>query len=302
MKRPFFVLGVSVLTLGSLFGADTNPRSVPIYSVNVVSRTTKAISYQHLSGPTKVDLKGTVLLPDLKGEATVDPRRGNLTVDAKLKKLPDPSRFGAQYLTYVLWAVTPDGRATNLGELIGNHSDKANLMATTQFQTFGLIVTAEPYYSVTRPSNVVVAENAIRPDTIGGVQEIQAKTELLDRGQYTFDVTAAKQADNANRRKVGKDEYEALLNLYQARNSVQLAKVNGVPEAAPDVFQRAETLLQQAEDAYATRKDYKRVVTISREAIQTAQDARMMAASKRGENPGSIDAPSMAQSNTSAQQ
>ena len=55
---------------------------------------------------------------------------------------------------------------------------------TTELQVFGLVVTAEPYFAVSRPSDVVVMENVVRPDTVGKIEVIDAKYELLQRGQY----------------------------------------------------------------------------------------------------------------------
>ena len=157
--------------------------SMPIYRVNVVARTTKAINYRHRSGSTKVDFQGTALMPRAVGDAKVESKQGYLEVDAHFKNLGPASQFGSEYLTYVLWAVTPEGRPKNLGEVVLNGSVDSKLDVTTELQAFGLIVTAEPYYAVTMPSDVVVMENIIRTDTLGKVEDIEAKYELLPRGQ-----------------------------------------------------------------------------------------------------------------------
>ena len=125
----------------------------PVFRVNVVSRTTKAVNYRHRGGSTTVDLKGTDLMPDARGKAKVDSKAGRLQINVELSKLGPASRVGPQFLTYVLWAITPEGRAQNLGEIVPDENGKSGLDVTTDLQAFGLIVTAEPYFSVTRPSS-----------------------------------------------------------------------------------------------------------------------------------------------------
>src|SRR5689334_7492842 len=155
-------------------GAQQNP-SNPIFRVQVVSRTIRAVSYRNRSGWTKVDFQGTALAPKAEGRADVNSRKGYIQVKASVKKLPPASSFGSEYLTYVLWAITPDGRPKNLGELLVNQNGDADIDVTTELQAFGLLVTAEPYYAVTQPSDVVVMENIIRDDTVGKYEEVDAK-------------------------------------------------------------------------------------------------------------------------------
>ena len=251
--------------------------AIPLYEVNVVARTTQAVSYGHRSIPTKLDFRGTVFSPQATGEARVAPEKGAVAVRAKFKDLDPPQRFGRQYLTYVLWAITPDGRAANLGEVLADGGDKGKIETATQLQSFALIMTAEPYYAVTQPSDVVVMENVVRPDTVGRVQTVAAKYELLERGAYTYDVDAAQRREPSGDRKVSQREYEALVELYQARNAVQLAKASGAAEHAASTFQRAERQLAAAERRYADKPKSKMVVTLAREATQTAEDARLIA-------------------------
>lgn len=254
---------VGVLSASALLGQELNPPqspgaaenpggdSKPLYHVDVVGHTTKAVSYGQGAAPTKVDFAGTVLQPDAKGEAKIDAERGVVEIDAKFKNLAPPHRFGAEYLTYVLWAIAPDGRATNLGELLTDSGDDAELEATTELQIFALIVTAEPYYAVTQPSDVVLMENVIRPDTVGRVHTVDVKYELLKRGAYTFDVAAAESREDRAARKVSRREYGALVELYQARNAVQLAKADGAESYAKEAFERAEAQFLEAERIYA---------------------------------------------------
>jgi hypothetical protein len=192
------VLTISMLFAGLLGAQVANPTQgrtqvvtldkTPIYRVEVVSKTVKAINYRHRSGATKVDFAGTALMPRAKGDAKVNSKQGRLEIDAHFEDLSGPaSQFGPEYLTYVLWAITPEGRANNLGEILldGNHS---KIDVTTELQAFGLIVTAEPYFGVTQPSDVVVMENIVRTDTLGKVEDITANYELLQRGSYVFNV------------------------------------------------------------------------------------------------------------------
>lgn len=261
----------------------------PLYHVNVVARTTKAVNYGHRAQPTKVDFAGTVLQPDAKGEARVDAERGVVDIRAKLKDLAPPQRFGLQYMTYVLWAITPDGRPTNLGEILTDSGNDAKLDTATELQSFALIVTAEPYYAVTHPSDLVVLENVIRPDTHGRIETVDAKYQLLKRGQYEFDVEGAKRYDNRDARKISRREYEALLELYQARNAVQLAAAGGAREHAVETYQKAERKLEQAERQYSAEPKSRTVVTLAREATQTAEDARLIAARKKARDRTSSD-------------
>jgi outer membrane protein OmpA-like peptidoglycan-associated protein len=252
---------------------QTDKQSTPLYRVTVVARTTKAINYRHLSGPTRIDFRGTVLLPLGHGEAKVEGKRGAIRVQAQFEKLESANRFGPEFLTYVLWAVSPEGRADNLGEVLLEGS-KSKLDVTSQLQAFALIVTAEPYFAVTQPSEVVVLENVVRPDTIGDVEEMDAKFDLLQRGQYSF--------------VEGSSEPAALdshipLGLYEARNAVQIAKALGADRYAPDSYKKAAQLLEQAESCQKQKSEKKQIEMAAREAVQTAEDARAITAKRLDE-------------------
>ena len=251
---------------------------MPIYRVNVVARTTKAINYRHRSGSTRVDFQGTALMPRAKGDAKVDIHQGYLSVDAHFKNMEPAGKYGPEYLTYVLWAITPEGRPKNLGEVVLNCSIDSKLDVTTDLQAFGLIVTAEPYFSVTMPSDVVVMENVIRTDTVGKIEEIDAKYELLPRGQYTLNIRASQlaSANMKNQPSVSMEQYEAITTLYQARNAIQIARADGAEQAAGETLSKASGYLSQAEAAYA-RKNYKDMINTARHAVEAASDARMIA-------------------------
>jgi len=252
--------------------APKQQETSPLYRVTVVARTTKAINYRHLSGPTRIDFRGTVLLPLAKGEAKVEGKKGAIRIQAQFEKLEPAARFGPEFLTYVLWAVSPEGRADNLGEVRAEGS-KSKLEVTAQLQAFALIVTAEPYFAVTQPSEVVVLENIVRPDTVGSVEEIDAKFDLLQRSQYTFVQANAQPVTDAN----------VPLALREARNAMQIAKAAGAEHYAADSIKKASELLEQAEAAHAHKGDSKQLEMTAREAVQTAEDARLIAAKRAQE-------------------
>jgi outer membrane protein OmpA-like peptidoglycan-associated protein len=246
--------------------------SMPVYRVTVVARTTKAINYRHRSGSTKVDFRGTALMPDARGEAKVESKQGVIKIDANMEKLQPATIYGPEYLTYVMWAITPEGRATNIGEVLLS-GDKSKLNATTELQSFGLIVTAEPYFAVTQPSDVVVMENFIRHDTTGTIEEVDAKYELLQRGQYTLNV-------NPSELRPMRLDPRIPLELYEARNAVQIARWTGAERYAAETFQKAVQGLQNAEGYLRGKRGKKPIGTVAREAAQMAEDARIITVKK----------------------
>src|SRR5579862_204004 len=246
--------------------------SMPIYRVTVIARTTKAINYNHRSGSTHIDFRGTALLPEARGGATVESKQGVIKIDARMEKLQPATKFGREYLTYVMWAITPEGRATNVGEVLLN-GDKTKLDATTELQSFGLIVTAEPYFAVTQPSDVVVMENFVRKDTTGTIEQVDAKYELLQRGQYTLNVNPADI-------KALRLDSKVPLELYEARNAVQIARWTGAEKYAADTFQKAVQGLENAEGYLNGKAGSKPIGTVAREAVQMAEDARIITIKK----------------------
>jgi outer membrane protein OmpA-like peptidoglycan-associated protein len=253
--------------------------------VTVVQRNIDSVNYQYKAGPTKIDFRGTVLLPAAKGDATVDPQKGRTGIDAKFEGLVAPQRFGPEYLSYVLWAVTPDGTSHNLGEIVPNSSDKAHLPVTTDLQAFGLIVTAEPYASVRHPGDVVVLENQVRPDTIGEVRPIQAKVELMPRGTYTWNVPPNETSGVANAPKVSMSRYQAILQVYEAQNALGIARAAGAEQYASDVFAKAQEEYNQAQQLQMNGKgNDDRIVQYARAATEIAEDARTIADRRREES------------------
>ena len=264
------------MTLGASAQAQTQTQvpadsgnPTPTYRINVVSRTTRAVSYRHRSGATKIDFQGTDLMPGAAGEAKVESKRGALEIEVEFSGLDRPTSFGNEYLTYVLWAISPEGRPVNIGEVLVGDNHRSKLDVTTDLQAFALIVTAEPYYAVRRPSNVVVLENAIRSDTVGATEIVDAKYELIDRGGYIptgykFDPVVL----NAN----------LPLEFFEARNALRIARSAGAERYAAESYEKAVRQMNEA-DALATRKheNKKSLISLSREVVQTSEDAREIA-------------------------
>ena len=253
-----FCLGVGLLA--------AQPQPAPVFRVTVVSRTVKSINYQHRSGTTRVDFRGTELMPTARGDANVQSRLGSTKVETHLDHLSPASQFGPEYLTYVLWAITPEGRPTNIGEVV-LEGDHANLLSTTELQSFGLIVTAEPYFAVTQPSDVVVAENFVRNDTTGTIQDVDAKYQLLRRGQYVVD---------RGKYHPVKINPKGPLQLAEAENAIEIASLTGADRYAADTMAKARTDYQNANDFLERSHDRKRSETNAREAAQMAEDARLI--------------------------
>ncbi len=248
---------------------EVQSQDIPVFRVSVFARTTKAVNYRHRGGSTIVDFRGTDLMPAVGGHAKVDGKAGRLAISAELTHLQPASGFGGQYLTYVLWAITPEGRPVNLGEILPSEGGKSKVDVTTDLQAFGLIVTAEPYYAVVRPSNKVVAENILRQETKGFEEPIDAKFDVLEGSQYTIDVPAEQlPASHAGP--------NAPLDLLEARNAVAIAKAAGAQQYAPDSLAKAEDMLQRSEDYLQRKQGRTPIGTAARGASQMAEDARVL--------------------------
>jgi len=273
----------SFLSLGALAQSNLEKTVVvePVgttlgFRVVVISRTVQAVNYQHRSGATDVDFEGTALLPSGDGKAKVRSKRGTLEVEAEFGNLQNPTTFGNEYLTYVLWAISPEGRAVNLGEVLVGDNNRSKLTATTDLQAFALIVTAEPYYAVRQPSNVVVLQNVVRADTKGTTEAVNAKYELMERGGYIptgykFDPVILSAS--------------LPLEFYEARNALRIAQSEGAETYAGVSYGHAVELMNTA-NGYASNKhiDKKPLIAVAREAVQTAEDAREIAVKKLDEN------------------
>jgi outer membrane protein OmpA-like peptidoglycan-associated protein len=300
-------LSATVVLAASVFGQNrpvTDPGpppsgNAPIYHVTVVQRTVKAVNYFYRQGPTPIDFRGTVLLPEGKGGAVVESRQGRADIDANFEHFKASQEYGREYLTYVLWAITPEGRPHNLGEIVPDHSNNGHLHVTTDLQAFAMIVTAEPYAEVRQPSDVVVLENQLRPDTAGSTEAVNAKYELLPRGQYTWNINSSLSAEIANAPKVSTREFETLTELYQAENAVGIAGSAGAAQFAPETLARAQSLLQEAQQMHAAKGESHSIIEIARQASQTAEDARLIAVQR--EQQAALSA-AQAQANQASQQ
>jgi outer membrane protein OmpA-like peptidoglycan-associated protein len=248
----------------------------PVYRVNVVSRTTDSVDYRHHSGATTLDFRGTDLMPGANGHAKVESRTGRIEIDADFDHLQSSRTFGPEYLTYVLWAITPEGRPVNLGEIVP-HDKKSSVKVSTNLQAFGLIVTAEPYFAVTRPSNLVVLENVVKKDTKGWAEPIHARFDAIERGQYTINVNPAElPATRALDTRTPTD-------LLEARNAVYIARTEGAEKYAPDALHRAADFLARGEDYFKRKQPSKTIATVARDATQAAEDARVLSIRARQE-------------------
>jgi outer membrane protein OmpA-like peptidoglycan-associated protein len=269
------------LTLSLSAFAQTNSQSniavepmdhTPTFRVTVVSRSVRAVNYKHRGGATKLDFAGTNLMPAANGQAKVESKKGYIEIEVEFGNLQKPTTFGNEYLTYILWAISPEGRAVNLGEVLvgGNHRSKLDV--TTDLQAFALVVTAEPYYAVRQPSNLVVLENVIREDTKGTTEAMNTKYELLERGGYIptgykFDPVVL--------------NTKLPLEFFEARNALRIAQSEGAETYANESYQHAVQLMDKT-DQYATSThiDRKPMIAVAREAVQTAEDARAITVKK----------------------
>jgi len=289
------------LTLSLSAFAQSNSQAVepmehtPTFRVTVVSRSIQAVNYQHRGGATKMDFAGTDLMPQARGEAKVESKKGYIEIEVEFANLENPTTFGNEYLTYILWAISPEGRAVNLGEILVGDNHRSKVDVTTDLQAFALVVTAEPYYAVRQPSNVVVLENVVREDTKGTTEAMHTKYDLLERGGYIptgykFDPVVL--------------NTKLPLEFFEARNALRIAQSEGAETYAHDSYQHASRLMDQVDaDAVSKHSDRKAMIGVAREVVQTAEDARAITVKKieqeRLENER--EAAANAQANTQAE-
>ena len=272
-----FVIGTA-LGLSAFAQANSQATMVvasePTFQVVVTSRTAQAVNYRHRSGATDLAFAATSLMPSAEGRAKVRSKRGTLEVEAEFG-LQSPATFGAEYLTYVLWAISPEGRAVNLGELLIDNG-RSKLTATTDMQAFALIVTAEPYFAVREPSNVVVLENVVTAETKGTSEAVNAKYELIERGSYLptgykFDPIVL----SAN----------LPLEFYEARNAMRIARSEGAEKYASESYGHAEESMKAAEDQATSRHmETKPLIASARQTVQTAEESREIAVKRIDED------------------
>lgn len=243
------------------------------FRTKVTQRSTEAVDYRDRGGATQIDFKGSSLMPRADGRAKVIGHTGRLAIDAAFHHLEPPSSLGAEFLTYVLWAIDPEGRAANLGEVVPNSNGDASVQVTSGFQEFGMILTAEPYFAVSRPGDVLVAENIVRQDTEGGIHPITARYELLQKGQYTVNVSGS-QLPASN-------DKNSPLQVQEAENAIAIAQAAGAEDYAGDTLHKAKDYLHQAQEYIRQKQNRVPVGTVSRAATQAAEDARLITLEKK---------------------
>ena len=269
------------ITLSLSAFAQTNSQTLavepmsttPTFRVTVISRSAKAINYQHRGGASKVDFAGTDLMPAANGQAKVESKKGYIEIEAEFGDVQKPTTFGNEYLTYVLWAISPEGRAANLGEVLVGNDHRSKLNVTTDLQAFALIVTAEPYYAVRQPSNVVVLENVIRAETKGTTEAVNAQYELMERGGYIptgykFDPVVL--------------NLKLPLEFFEARNALRIAQSEGAEQYATESYRHAVKLMDTA-DGYATEKTH-RQEAVDRDFPRSRADRRRCPGDRSQEN------------------
>ena len=296
--KVLLALGIS-LSLSAF--AQTNSQTMviepmahtPTFRVTVVSRSVQAVNYKHRGGATKVDFAGTDLMPQANGQAKVESKKGYIEIEVEFGNLQKPTTFGNEYLTYILWAISPEGRAVNLGEILVGDNHRSKVDVTTDLQAFALVVTAEPYYAVRQPSNVVVLENIVREDTKGTIEAMHTKYELLERGGYIptgykFDPVVLNS--------------KLPLEFFEARNALRIAQSEGAETYANDTYRHAARLMDQVDaDATSKHTDRKAMIGVAREVVQTAEDARAITVKKIDEERLANERQAAADAQTQAQ-
>ncbi len=255
--------------------AAAAPSATPAPSAQGVSHTTKAMNYRRAGGAADVSFAGTKLMPTAGGEAKVEAKKNRMEIEAKFDRLEDATKFGLEYLTYVFWAVSPQGRAENLGEVTVKNG-LAEIKADTDMQTFGMIVTAEPYFAVTQPGSMVVLENSFSSLPSGKVENIDATYQLLGPGAYSSSNT---KIDNA----IFGIDRKTPLQLFEARNAIRVASNANAQKYAPAAWVKAQQQLAAAEDTYRQKRDRKLIDSAARDAVETAEEARVMAVKQKAE-------------------
>ena len=238
---------------------------------DLITKSVKTIGYTVRGGSTRVAFHGTELMPQATGEAKLEAKTGATSIDIALKNVTQPSVLGAEFLTYVLWVVTPDGRSGNTGEILIKKNGEGRLSATTPAQTFSMIVTAEPYFAVRVPSEMIILENDTQKNTKGQILPIN-DFKLMKRAQYEKLGTAPE---------LTPDLEHVPLQMYEAHNAVDIARLRGAEKDAPEIFTKATESLQIAENALASKADKKDIISAARQTVQFAEDARALAVQRQ---------------------
>jgi outer membrane protein OmpA-like peptidoglycan-associated protein len=264
------VLGL-VLCAG-IVSAQTQEAATP--ASDVISKSIKAVGYVVGGGATKVIFVPTGAISQGSGEAKVEVKKGPTNIELKVKDMAQASTIGTEFLTYVLWAITPDGHTINLGEVPIDKNGEGQLTATTQLQTFAMIVTAEPYYGVRLPSEIVVLENDTKKNTKGKIYP-DNDYKLMKRSQY---------AKLGNPLGMTPDLKTTPLDVYEARNAVEIAKSRQADKYAPDIFAKAQSSLEMMERSITSNANKKQIISNARQTVQFAEDARALSVQVQDQN------------------
>ena len=264
---PFVLTAISLTA--SFAYAQTQQPEVP--AADVIKKSIKAVGYPIGGGATKVVFVGTSFAPQAQGEAKVEAKKGPTSIEVKLSGMPQPTSIGTEFLTYVLWAITPDGRTNNMGEVLVDKTGEGKLNASTQLQTFAMIITAEPYYAVRLPSEVVVLENDTKKNTKGKIYP-DNDYQLMVRSQYTKMGNPLALTPNLK---------TTPLEVYEARNAVDIARSQKADAYAPEVFGKAVSSLQMLENQVSSKAEKKQLITTARQTIQFAEDSRALSAQRQ---------------------
>ena len=264
------VLLLALLCISPSAVAQQAQQEVPVAAT--VKKTVTAIGYP--AGKTiNVDLTGTGLMSTGTGQAKVKAGTGATSLETEFQDMAQATTLGTEFLTYVLWAVSPDGRSNNLGEIIINKDGKGKLNTTTAFQTFSLFVTAEPYFAVRFPSEMLVLQNETKKNTKARIFPVN-DYPLMRRSDYQ---------KMGNPLALTLDLKNVPLNMYEARNAVEIAQSRGADKYAPEIFSKAKGSLQMAENSLAQKADEKVVISNARQTVQFAEDARRLTEQRKEE-------------------
>jgi outer membrane protein OmpA-like peptidoglycan-associated protein len=266
MKKP-----ASPLRFISLLFIALMATAAFVHAQSDMPRQTVAITYP-LDQSVTVKFRGTTRLPRLTGEAKVRRagRRGT-RVELSIDNLPRANELGGVYTTYVLWAISPEGRVDNMGEIKrgGSFIVSSKLDVTTPLQTFALIVTAEPHFMVRGPSRMVVLEN-LPPQKPGDADIATVNVQYLgNTSDYFNDARVPDVPDS--------DYLKTPVSLLGARQAVNLARYAGATRDAADELKEAQDALAQAENAWRLRQPEADIDAAARRAISLGVRAEEVA-------------------------
>ena len=279
--RPVVLLVVTFATVYSTDGQTLAQKTVQLRMIEVKEPDGQILSYRHLAASTEVHMRGTRLAPDAQVRLKIGSRPGFVEMDINrggISGLKPAYQLGKDFLTYVLWAVSVDGRASNLGEVTFEGDRPVPVNVTTPYQTFWLMVTAEPNYAVVDPSAEVVLYSVKQVSTSEGTA-LPIKGDLFFFTHYAAYETAP-----------GGALESAPNQLLQARKAVELASRSGVlatggksnanlKEVAHtrEALAQAKSFLARSEAAYKKDPRDQAVVQFARTAAQSAENARALA-------------------------